>query len=183
MNEILFALWFYLPAGNANMAPIFAKKIKFLDFLDKPLDFGLTLRGKRLFGDNKTIRGFVAGYFAAWIALVAQVWAYHNVEFIYDISLIDYGQINIWLFAAVFSVGALGGDALESFFKRQSNIQPGQSWAPYDQIDWILGAVVLSLFVTDFGASVYLWAIVWGLILHPVSTIIGWFFKLKDRPI
>lgn len=183
MSEIFFALWFYLPAGNANMAPVFAKKIKFLEFLDIPLDFRLTLRGKRLFGDNKTVRGLVAGYFAAWIAIALQIWAYNNFEIIRDFSLFDYSQMNIWLFAAVFSLGALGGDALESFFKRQLNIKPGQSWAPYDQIDWILGAVVLSLFVTDFGASIYLWAIVWGMILHPMSTVIGWFFKLKDKPI
>ncbi len=183
MSEIFFALWFYLPAGNANMAPIFAKKIKFLDFLDIPLDFGVHFRGKPIFGPNKTLRGLVVGYFAAWIAIALQIWLYNNFEFIRDFSLFDYSQMNIWLFAAVFSIGALGGDAFESFLKRQSNIKPGQSWAPYDQIDWILGAVLLSLFVTDFSASVYLWAIVWGLILHPISTIIGWFFKLKDKPI
>ena len=183
MSEILFALWFYLPAGNANMAPIFAVKIKWLDRLNVPIDFGLTFRGKRLFGENKTVRGFVAGYFAAWIALVAQVWLYHHVGFIHDISLIDYGQINIWLLSAVFSIGALGGDALESFFKRQADIKPGQSWAPFDQMDWIVGAVLLSLSVTNFPANVYLWAVAWGMLLHPISTVIGWLFKLKDKPI
>lgn len=183
MSEILFALWFYLPAGNANMAPVFASKIKWLDKLNIPIDFGATFRGKRLFGDNKTVRGFVAGYFAAWIAIVLQVWLFNNYQAMRDFSIFDYSHMNIWLFALIFSFGALGGDAIASFFKRQLDIQPGKSWFPFDQIDWILGAVFLSLPFTSFTASIYLWVIVWGLILHPISTVIGWLLKLKDKPI
>ncbi len=183
MNEVIFALWFILPAGNANMAPVFAKKMKFLDSLDKPLDFGRSFNGKRIFGDNKTFRGIVAGYFAAWIALLPQIWLYNNVAFVREYSLFDYSTMNIWLFAAIFSFGALGGDAVESFFKRQLDIKPGKSWFPFDQLDWIVGAVTLSLPFTDFNWIVYVYIIIWGLILHPISTVIGWLLKLKDEPI
>jgi len=183
MNQLLFALWFYLPAGNANMAPVFAKKIKFLDFLDIPLDFGKSFNGKRIFGEHKTLRGLLTGYVAAVVVLVLQIWLYENWTFFYDLSFIDYSSINIWLFSAIFTLGALGGDAIESFFKRQIGIKPGASWVPFDQIDWILGAVLLSIFVTDFGPQIYFYAIIWGLLLHPISTFIGWFFKLKDKPI
>ncbi len=183
MNEILFALWFYLPAGTANMFPVFAKKIKFLDPLDKPLDFGKSFNNKRIFGDHKTFRGLIAGYFGALIVLTLQVWFYQNTTFFFELSFIDYSSVNIWLFGLIFTIGALGGDALESFFKRQVNIKPGKSWPPFDQIDWILGAVLLSLLVTDFTVSIYAWAIIWGLLLHPISTVIGWFLKLKDEPI
>lgn len=183
MSEILFALWFYLPAGNANMAPVFAKKISLLDPLNKPLDFGKSFNGRRIFGDHKTFRGLFAGYIGAWVALILQIWLYENIVFINDISLIDYSSMNIWLFSAIFSLGALGGDAIESFFKRQKNIEPGKSWIPFDQIDWILGAVFLSLFVTNFELHIYALAVIWGLLLHPISTVIGWLFKLKEEPI
>lgn len=183
MSEIIFALWFYLPAGNANMAPVFAKKISFLRPLDRPLDFGKTIGGKRIFGDHKTFRGLLAGYVAAWLAFVLQVWLYQNFSFFYETALFDYSSANIWLFAAIFSLGALGGDAIESFFKRQINIKPGKSWVPFDQADWIVGAVLLSLLVTNFEPATYLLAIVWGLLLHPISTLIGWSIKLKDKPI
>ncbi len=183
MSEVFFALWFYLPAGNANMAPVFAKRIKFLEPLDKPLDFGKSYKGKRIFGDHKTIRGLLAGYFAAWIALLLQIWLYENVTFFNEVSLFNYSSMNIWLFAAIFSLGALGGDAVESFFKRQLEIKPGESWVPFDQLDWILGAVLLSLFVTSFGLYIYTLALIWGVLLHPISTFIGWSFNLKDKPI
>ena len=48
---IISCLYFLLPAGFANMAPVFAKKINFLRY---PVDFGLKLRGRRIFGKNKT---------------------------------------------------------------------------------------------------------------------------------
>ena len=51
-ENILFALWFFLPAGIANVAPIFAAKWRLLESLNKPLDFGQTFRGKRIFGYN-----------------------------------------------------------------------------------------------------------------------------------
>ncbi len=183
MSLVLFALWFYLPAGNANMAPVFAKKIKFLDPLDKPIDFGKSFNHRRIFGDHKTFRGLLVGYVAAWTALLLQVWLYENTTFFYELSPFDYSTMNIWLFAGIFSLGALGGDAIESFFKRQIGIKPGKSWPPFDQIDWILGAVLLSLLVTNFTLGTYVWAVIWGLLLHPISTFIGWFFKLKDDPI
>ena len=56
---ILELLYFMLPAFLANMAPVFAKG--HLKFLNRPLDFGLSLFGRPLLGDNKTWRGLVVG--------------------------------------------------------------------------------------------------------------------------
>ena len=183
MNEILFALWFYLPAGAANMAPVFAKRVKFLDKLDVPLDFGKHFYKKRIFGDHKTLRGLVSGYVFALITIALQAWLYSNASFFSEISFIDYSSLNLWLVSGLFTIGALGGDAAKSFFKRQANINPGKSWTPFDQVDWIIGAVLISLLFTNFELNVYLWAIAWGLLLHPISTVIGWFLKLKEEPI
>lgn len=183
MKEIFFALWFYLPAGAANMMPFFAGRSDWLSKLGIPIDFGRTFRGRRIFGDHKTIRGFIVGYIGAFAALLIQIYLYNHVSLMRDFSLFDYSSVNIWLFSAIFSIGGLGGDALESFFKRQLDIPPGTSWAPYDQMDWILGAVLLSIAVTSFTPSFYLWAIVWGLILHPLSTVIAWLIHIKDKPL
>lgn len=183
MNSILFALWFYLPAGAANMAPVLAAKWHLMGKLNIPIDFNSKFRGKRLFGDHKTIRGFVAGYVFAVITLFLQSLIYENVEYIREISLVSYNGADIFFVAALFTLGALGGDAIESFFKRQAGVKPGISWAPFDQIDWIIGAVIISLFFTNYTLSVYLWAIAWGLLLHPTITVIGWLFKLRDHPI
>ncbi len=47
-------IYFLLPAAFANMAPVIFKRVNFLVY---PVDFGLKFRGRRLLGENKTIRG------------------------------------------------------------------------------------------------------------------------------
>ncbi len=89
-----------------------------------PLDGGLRLRGRRLFGDNKTIRGFVvmvpatAGAFALLAALpgdrtAAGVWA---------LPTSTYALLGAWA-----AVGFMAGELPNSFIKRQLDISPGES--------------------------------------------------------
>ena len=53
MKDILFALWFFLPAGLANAAPVFANKIPGSEWLAVPIDGGKHFRGKRITGNHK----------------------------------------------------------------------------------------------------------------------------------
>ena len=50
-RDLLFVLWFFLPAGLANMMPVFTAKLPLLRTLDFPLDGDATFHGKRAFGD------------------------------------------------------------------------------------------------------------------------------------
>ncbi len=182
--EILFALWFFLPAGLANAAPVFANKIPNSDWLARPLDFGKHLRGRRIFGEHKTFRGLLAGIVVAEITIVLQWFAYQHNSWFRSISLhVDYSHINILLLGFLFAVGALGFDAIKSFFKRQIGVKPGGVWFPFDQIDYIVGGLLLSALVVDIPHSSYYWiGLIWFLI-HPVSTFVGWLVGLKDSPI
>ena len=38
---------------------------------------------------------------------------------------------------------AMGGDAAKSFAKRRLGIAPGKPWFPWDQVDFVLGALIL----------------------------------------
>ncbi len=93
------------------------------------------------------------------------------------------GQVNILLLGFLFAVGALGFDAIKSFFKRQIGVKPGGVWFPFDQIDYIVGGLLLSALVVDIPHSSYYWiGLIWFLI-QPVSTFVGWLVGLKDSPI
>src|SRR6185369_16468061 len=72
IKQILFGLWFFLPAALANMAPIFAAHTAALKKFDTPMDFGRTFRGRRILGDHKTWRGLVSGIVAATALLWLQ---------------------------------------------------------------------------------------------------------------
>lgn len=184
MHTVLFALWFFLPAGLANSSPVFANKIPILSKLGMPIDGGKTFRGQRMFGDHKTVRGFIVGTLTGFIIAILQMILYTNFSWFINISGgIDYSSPSVLLLGAALGFGALAGDAVKSFFKRQVGVKSGQSWFPYDQIDYIIGGLLVSLFFVTLSSTEYLViALVWFL-LHPVGTLIGWLLKLKDSPI
>jgi CDP-2,3-bis-(O-geranylgeranyl)-sn-glycerol synthase len=179
MSDVIFTFWLFLPAGIANMAPVFAAHWGVLKSLDRPIDRGRSWRGYRLFGDHKTFRG----YFAGWIAALIVVLIQSAVGFFTDANPVDLSTISPLAWGTVLSLGALGGDTIKSFFKRRIEIQPGKAWVPFDQIDYVIGALLASTLLITLPAKYYLIAFLLGATLHPISTIIGWFMRLKEEPI
>ena len=183
METILFVLWFFLPAGFGNIAPIIAAKIQTLQIYSFPLDFNKKFHKKRIFGNHKTIRGLIAGIGIGILTAYIQVFLYNHLQFIKDISIVDYNKINPLLFGFLASFGALFGDAVKSFFKRQLNIPSGKSWFPADQIDYILGGILFTSIYIRLSLKLYILLFVIWFFLHPLSTFIGWLLRLKDEPI
>jgi CDP-2,3-bis-(O-geranylgeranyl)-sn-glycerol synthase len=183
-EHILFVLWFFAPAGLANAAPVFAARIPLLNKLGTPIDGGKTFRGKRLFGDHKTVRGFISGILLATIIVLLQMYLFRHVSWFKHTSLyVDYANSKSLLLGPLLGFGALFGDAVKSFFKRQCNVPSGESWIPFDQIDYIVGGVLFSLpIVVLHPTDILLLFIVW-VIVHPLSTFIAWLLGLKDKPI
>ncbi|MET0779514.1 MAG: CDP-archaeol synthase [Candidatus Saccharimonadales bacterium] len=184
LNDILFLLWMALPSIFANIAPIPCAKIPWLKKYDAPLDFGKTYRGKRIFGSHKTWRGLVAGVITATLVFWLQqlvvgqyAWAAHLT------SQIDYTHLPTVILGVLFALGALGGDAIESFFKRQHGIPPGGGWFPWDQVDSVLGtAVAVAPFIM---LSVWQYVLIIAMmpVIHMVFTYLGHLAGLKDSPI
>jgi CDP-2,3-bis-(O-geranylgeranyl)-sn-glycerol synthase len=181
--EILFTLWFFLPAGLANAAPIFAARLPLLKSFTYPLDCYATFRGRRILGSHKTVRGLFSGVLIGTLTVFLQVFLYEQVPAVKSFVGIDYAAINPVLLGMLASVGALAGDAVKSFVKRQMDIQPGKSWFPFDQIDYILGGILFTSFYIRLSFFQYaILCIVWFL-LHPLATFIGYELRLKERPI
>jgi CDP-2,3-bis-(O-geranylgeranyl)-sn-glycerol synthase len=184
LNDILFALWFFIPAGVANMVPIFAAHIPILKKFDAPIDGGLTFRGKRVFGAHKTWRGLAAGIVAGTLILWLQQFLYGEVSWIRSFaSDVDYSTLPVLIMGPLFAIGALGGDAIESFFKRQRGIAPGKGWFPFDQTDFIIGGAIATMPFVQLSLWHYLWLLVLWLGVHVLATVIGYFLGLKDKPI
>lgn len=184
MNSILFALWFFLPAGLANSAPVFANKIPVLNRFTTPLDFGAQYRGKRLLGKSKTWRGLLFGLVIATVTLYLQVQAYESWQWVHTIAGdIDYSSLPILLLGPLFGLGALLGDAIESFFKRQRGVPSGESWFPFDQLDYIIGGLLLSSIVVVLSFKDYLLCMLVWFCIHLIATYIGYVIGLRDAKI
>ena len=178
------AIWFLLPAALANAAPVIAAKIPALKRWDAPLDGGRRWRGHHLLGPHKTWRGIVSGMIVATVVLGLQQLAYVATEWGQWIAgPVDYTELPVLILGPLFAIGALGGDAIESFFKRARGIKSGRSWFPFDQLDYIIGAILVSLFFVILSPLQYLWMIIIWFILHIVVSYIGYVVGLKKAPI
>jgi CDP-2,3-bis-(O-geranylgeranyl)-sn-glycerol synthase len=183
LNEILFALWFFLPAGLANMIPVPVAKIPGLNKLNAPLDFGTTLNGKRVFGANKTWRGLIAGIIIATLTLWIQQHIIVTHEWFGELVMkFDYDLLPTLALGPLFALGALGGDAIKSFFKRQRGIAPGSVWLPYDLIDHIVGAAIVALPFVAFSGVTYIVVITVWSGLNLAISYGGYLLHIKERP-
>lgn len=182
MDDLMFALLFFLPAAAANAAPVFANKIPTLSSWNTPLDFGKSYKGRRIFGENKKLRGVVFGSFIGALtgALVHLLWP-QVVQELYAVPIAP--LLNMVLLGAILGLGALIGDAVESFFKRQLGVKPGHSWFPFDQIDFIIGGLLFAAPFVSLSAALIgsVFLIFFG--LHLLAGYIAYLLRLKDRPI
>lgn len=176
ISEVLAAFLFFLPAGIANMSPVFANKIPVLNRWNTPIDFGLSWRGKRLLGTNKTWRGLAFGtLMAALTALLIRIFTNPSASLDIHATFVFAG--------ALMGAGALIGDAVESFAKRQFDIPPGNSWFPFDQTDYIIGGLIMiyPIYHPSLRLMLAIGLLYFG--LHLISSYIGYLLGLKDKPI
>jgi len=138
---IIQALWLILPAYIANGSAVLVGG-------GTPIDFGKKWKdGKRILGDGKTWRGLYVGAFLGvtagfGLSVVAIYAADSDFAFL---GLNDFAVFPVMI-PIIFSLcfGALLGDITESFFKRRIGKKRGEDWIIFDQLDFIIGALVLS---------------------------------------
>ncbi|HBH46919.1 MAG: hypothetical protein A2445_05570 [Candidatus Jacksonbacteria bacterium RIFOXYC2_FULL_44_29] len=176
INQIVGAAWFVTLLGIANIAPVIVVK---LPWLATPVDFGGTLNGIRIFGDNKTWRGILAAIILGFLGFLLIRYLNSRVGYLQEISLINYQSIP-WFFGFVIPVGVMAGDLVKSFFKRRRGVAPGQSWLPFDQIDFLLGGILVSVFFINFSIMQIVLILVIGFLIHLAVKYLG--YKLKIGP-
>lgn len=130
-------------------------KIPILLFLKKPMDNGKILKdGKRLFGDNKTWKGFLGMIIFSSLFLELQWILYVNFNFAKKISLIDFKNINPLLCGAFWGLGYVLAELPNSFIKRRMNVPPGKNVSGirgkihtfFDQSDSVIGCLIFMEF-------------------------------------
>ena len=183
MKELFFAFWFFGPAGLANITAFASSKIPYLKKFKYPADFNLRINGKRILGNHKTIRGFIVGTLIGIATVYFQIYVYNNSDLLRNILPIDYNAIDPIILGSLLGFGALAGDGIKSFFKRQTGIIPGRSWVPFDQIDYIIGGIVFSWFYIPLTISQYLLLFVVWVLLHPLFTFWGYLLRLRRHPL
>jgi CDP-2,3-bis-(O-geranylgeranyl)-sn-glycerol synthase len=189
IDILIASIWLMLPAYLANpMAAVFGR--------GTPMDLGKYFPdGRRILGNGKTIKGLVAGTMCGIVIGLIQIglaprlmasgildnWPlFRGVLGAYSLSTLSI----VFLMA----FGALLGDSAESFIKRRLNLERGAMFPVADQLDFVLGAWVLTYIFAAHWFNTYFsfWIIVTVLVatplLHLATNILGYLIKVKKEP-
>lgn len=172
---LLKCFYLMLPAYFANMAPVMVKKINLFVF---PIDFDKQINNKPILGKNKTFRGLVFGIIFAVIIAYLQFLLY-NVEFFKNISFINYQ--NWLLFGFLMGFGALTGDLIKSFFKRRLEINPGEKFVPFDQTDFVIGALIFIMPIFNLTLKIFIASLLLSFLLHIIVNHIAFYLKIRNE--
>jgi CDP-2,3-bis-(O-geranylgeranyl)-sn-glycerol synthase len=188
---VLTALWLMLPAYLSNMLPVFVGG-------GAPIDLGRRWKdGRRILGDGKTWRGLVLAPLVALVLTFPLQWLADNTSWGSERGFPGWGPGPWWaLLAYALALGALVGDAAESFLKRRTGRDRGQRWFPFDQLDFVVGALAFGLLAgvllqAATGANVFLQLFTWPRVvvivlltpaLHLLVNFIGYKIGTKDVP-
>ncbi len=118
---VLYPIIYIFPAYAANGAPILFGR-------GRPLDSGKSIKGKRIFGNNKTRRGLAASLICG--ILVGAI-EYPFLPYMLPISVL-------------LAVGANIGDLAGSFIKRQAGVPSGRGVPILDQYGFFIVALLLA---------------------------------------
>lgn len=158
---IVEALAFIFPAYCANATPVLAGGGLAMDFGKNFFD------GKRVFGSNKTFRGFFFGLAVGMAVGLVEWWLFDYYPF---------------LFCLLTPLGALSGDLTAAFLKRRLGIVPGDLFPIVDQVDFVVGAIVFAL---PLGIMYWELAVASILItppIHLLTNFCAYKLKLKKNP-
>ena len=191
LPQLFFLIAILVCAGATNMAFV---KAPLLRVLSRPMDGGILLRdGKRLFGDNKTWKGFVGMVAATSFWLAVAGWLATNVPGIHGLSLIPFEELelpfNAWFLGAFWGLVYVLAELPNSFLKRRIDIPPGRNatglkglfFLVFDQADSVIGcALVLFLFssITWLDGAVL---VLLGSFVHYITNLGLYVVRLKEQ--
>ena len=168
-------------------------KTRTLKFLSKPMDFNKNfIDGKRIFGDNKTWKGFL-GYilfniiFSIFWGYIAKITGLQKYNFFYET------HENTFLFNLL--IGFLLGlfyalfELPNSFLKRRLDIKPGKTkigltkvlFIILDQADSVFGVALVVWMFYPLGIKLYALYILLGTVTHLLINMLLYFLHLRKN--
>jgi len=174
LQLILQTFYFMLPAYLANAAPVAVRN--YCKALAVPLDFNKKFKGKRILGSHKTVRGLLAGTVFGIIMAFIQ-YLLLKIPFFASIGLLNYNE---WpAIGFLMGLGAVLGDAVKSFFKRRVNIKPGGRWIPFDQLDFVIGALLFISVLYIPSIEIIITALILSFLLHIIVNHLGYYLGIR----
>lgn len=177
VSVLATAFWAMLPAYIPNNVAV-------LTGGGRPVDGGRTLGGKRLLGEGKTWRGTIVGAIAGTILAVTLNVIVTPLGTTLGVELPGFPL----LVTLSLPFGAMGGDLAASFLKRRMGRSRGSAVPGLDQLDFVIGALLLTAavapdwFSRTFSLPVLVAVLILTPVLHVGTNIIAYLLNLKSEP-
>jgi CDP-2,3-bis-(O-geranylgeranyl)-sn-glycerol synthase len=156
-------LWFIFPAYVANAAPVVLGG-------GAPLDMGKRfIDGRRILGDGKTMRGFLAGVVAGGFIGLLQV-------------ILKGDPCGLAPLGLMLAFGALLGDLTGSFIKRRLGIPRGRAAPGLDQLGFVVVALLFASLIALPSWEVIATILIITPPIHLATNFAGYKLGLKSRP-
>ena len=177
---VLGAVYFMLPAYIANLSGLAFGG-------GTPVDGGRECKdGRRLIGNGVTWKGLQNGTIIGTLvgAVLGIIGTFYG-----DLSVLTGGIIDLHVYGSLIgglilgflmAFGALLGDAVGSFLKRRMGLERGAPAPFMDQLDFVVGALVLSLLVVRISWSFFIIIALLSLFLHLGSNTFAYLIGIKD---
>ena len=190
MTSLQQSVWLCLPLILGGITHVAVIKRNALPSLARlRLDGGMKLRGRDLFGANKTVRGAVVMICATmfWTSILDGIQAALNLDA--DLRYIPIERLGSLSLGFLLGSAYIVGELPNSLVKRQLNIHPGSAasgplqklfWL-VDQVDSTVAVLAVLYFVKTPNLVVYLILIGFTLVLHPVIATLMVALGLKQR--
>jgi hypothetical protein len=156
--------------------------------LGVPLDGGLRLRGRRVFGDHKMIRGFVVIVPAAGIAFALTGAVFSRLGLGAGLwGLGPTGEVLLGMWAAT---GFMAGELPNSFLKRRLGVAPGAvptgAWTRpvflvLDRVDSLLGMLLALSVAVPVSWTVWVYVLIVGPGIHLLFSAVFFALGTKER--
>jgi CDP-diglyceride synthetase len=194
MSPLYKIIYFIIPIVLAGICNMVFVKLNVFNNLKIPIDAGKIFSdGERLFGKNKTWKGFSGMIFftSFWVGIFGLLAT--NFTWFGEISLIPFSQSSIphseWFYGAVLGAGYVLLELPNSFIKRRLKIEPGKNikglmglfFLFFDQADSVIGCIVamLTFYIPSLYDAIAIFTI--GVMVHYLTNIFLYLVKLKKQ--
>lgn len=158
-----------------------------LSLLKRPLDLGLTLKGRRIFGDHKTWRGLLVNVISCTLGTMIQAWFQSQGYLSPSLLLLDYRKYGN-IAGILLGLGMTLGELPNSFIKRQLDIHPGKRkkgllgvvFFLFDQVDLTIGIWIFLFYLIRPSLPLVLWSFVVTIILHLTISSVGYLLGMRN---
>ena len=175
----------------AGLVQTFWLRSRVSSWFEIPLDGGRSIRGKPIFGENKTWRGFVmmipaVGGLFTCLGFIRTLLPSDLANGLWALSILEYGLLGCWV-----GFGFMAAELPNSFVKRQLGIRPGATaihrWGQslcfvFDQVDSIAGGLLALAVVVPTPILTWVYILAVGAALHWWFNLLLFFLGMKARP-